>query len=373
MSDYLDALYTLPLHHFKSYLEFEEWILVNENDRWIVFEDSDAIEVAIPKNRQASDYQMYVDHVLKTLSFAQNREPDIVAEDILSYDLDVFVAKFELAKNITSVALRHADTILSELRRLFTYAVSAEIDPKPHFRVAPAKAKVYLDSFHFGHTIRGSFGYRIESKIRYSSPKQLTYWNEEAKFIRQPEQKAMERIITGLATTDQAASLDDASILIRGYDNGLNANMCTALLNLYDETQDEIEYSIKWAKKVTLPDKLRQFNRISIGRDHIRYLEEASEYLYYQDPKDTDVIGYVTDLSHKDNVDRNELGSGAITIQRLTPEGRSQKVYVEVDKHAHSKAVDAYRTSSTVGVKGILGYSRSKWRLSNPEHFRIIA
>ena len=41
MSDFLDVLYTLPLHQFKSYLEFEKWTLVNENDRWIVFEDSD--------------------------------------------------------------------------------------------------------------------------------------------------------------------------------------------------------------------------------------------------------------------------------------------------------------------------------------------
>lgn len=372
MKETKDLLYSLPLHHFKSYFELSNWTLVNENDRWIVYEDKDAIELAIPKNRQASDYGFNLNHFLKTLSFALDKEPEIVAEDILSFNLNVFVAAFEHATDITSITIRHADTVLTELRRLFTYAVSSEIDAKPYFRAAPSKANVYLDSFHFGHTIKGSFGYRIESKIRYASRKQLTYLDEKAKIVSQLEQKAMERVIKGLATTDQAARSGDVSVLVEGYTDGLNGNMCTALLNLYEETRDEIEYSIKWAKRVTLPDDLREFRRVSIGHDHIYYLEEASEHLYRQDPQHTDIVGYVTDLSHRNGPDRHELGAGAITIQRLTPEGRSQKVYVEVDKQAHSEAVEAYRTSRAVGVKGKLGYGRSKWRLSNPEHFRII-
>lgn len=372
MKETKDLLYSLPLHHFKSYFELGDWTIVNENDRWIVYEDKDAIELAIPKNRQASDYGYNLDHFIKTLSFILDKEPEIVAEDILSFNLNVFVATFEHATDTTSITIRHADAILTELRRLFTYAVSSEIDAKPYFRVAPSKANVYLDSFHFGHTIRGSFGYRIESKIRYASRKQLTYLDEKAKIVSQPEQKAMERVIKGLATTDQAARSGDVSVLAEGYTDGLNGNMCTALLNLYEETRDEIKYSIKWAKQVTLPDDLREFSTVSIGHDHIYCLEEASEYLYRQDPLHTDIVGYITDLSHKNGPDRNGLGAGFITIRRLTPDGCSQKVYVEVDKHAHSKAVDAYKSSSTVGVKGFLEYSRSKWRLTKPEHFRII-
>ena len=122
MSELAHRLYTLPLHHIKSYLELEKWTLVNENDRWIVFEDDDAVELAIPKKRQASDFTMYVDHMLKILSFAQDKEPDTVADDILTFDLDVLGTILNDSEGANSISMRSADAYFAELKQLLIFS-----------------------------------------------------------------------------------------------------------------------------------------------------------------------------------------------------------------------------------------------------------
>ncbi len=372
MSINQELVYKLPLHHIRSYLQLENWSIVNENERWLVFEDDGSIEIAIPKNTRAPDYHVYIDNAVRKLSSLMDKDSDAVADDILSFDLDVFSVTVDHAMDTSSIRLKHANTIVSELKRLFTFAASSAIEAKPYFRDAPQKAKDLLDHFRFGHTVRGSYGCRIECKIKTNQLTQFTLFGDGPEPVRPLERETMERIVKGLAATDKAAESGNVSLLMEGYDEGLNANMCTAILNLYDETQNSVDYSIKWSKKVKVPSDLRNVSKITISRSHLEYLEKASEHLYRQDPKHISIVGYVTDLSQM-GPDRDVLGDGAITIQRLTPEGRTQKVHVVVDEESHSKAVDAYRESKTVGVDGFLEYKSQKWRLMNPEKFRIVS
>jgi len=373
MSKIAHRLYTLPLHHFKSYLDLEKWNLVNENDRWIVYEDDDAIELAIPKKRQASDFTTYVDHMLKILSFAQDKEPDTVADDILTFDLDVFGTILDDSEVAKSISMRSADAYFAELKQLLIFSASSEEKRKPFFKTALQKARKVLDHFQFGHTVQSSFGYRIESKIKAGSHVQYDMFSDEPKPIVPHERKVMERIYNGLIATDRAVNTGDLSLLTKGFDSGLDANMCTAFLNMAGDRRDPIEYSCKWSRKIDVPEEMSATPKIVVKRDHLKYLEEASEYLYYQDPEHTDIIGLVNDLSIKKSSDSSEIGTGAITIERLTPEGRTQKVHTVVVGTSHLNAIDAYKARSTVGVKGNLVYKQSKWRLINPEELRILS
>lgn len=373
MTEIAHRLYTLPLHHFKSYLELEKWNLVNENDRWIVYEDDDAIELAIPKKRQASDFTMYVDHMLKILSFAQDKETDTVADDILTFDLDVFGTILDDSEGAKSISMRSADAYFAELKQLLIFSASSEEKREPFFKTALQKARKVLDHFQFGHTVQGSFGYRIESKLMADSHVQYDMFSDAPEPIVPRERKVMERIYKGLVATDRAVNTSDLSLLTEGFDSGLNANMCTALLNMAGERRDPIEYSFKWSRKIVVPEEMSATPKIVIKRDHLEYLEKASEYLYYQDPEHTDVIGLVNDLSIKNSTGENEIGTGAITIERLSPEGCTQKVHTVVDGISHLNAIEAYKTRSTVGVKGNLVYKKSKWRLVNPKELRILS
>ena len=373
MSEPANRLYTLPLHHFKSYLDLEKWNLVNENERWIVYEDDDAIELAIPKKRKASDFTMYVDHMLKILSFAQDKEPNIVADDILTFDLDVMGTIFDNSEGAKSISMRSADAYFSELKQLLMYSASSEEKREPCFKTALQKARKVLDHFQFGHTVQGSFGYRIESKIKADSLFQYVMFADDPEPIIPHERKVMQRIYNGLAATNRAVDTGDLSLLTEGFDSGFNANMCTALLNMAGDRREPIEYSFKWSRKIDVPDEMAGTPKIVVKRDHLEYLEEASEYLYFQHPEHTDIIGLVNDLSIKNSPNSGEIGTGAITIERLTPEGRTQKVHTVVDGTSHLNAIDAYKARSTVGIKGNLVYKQSKWRLTNPEELRIVS
>lgn len=373
MSEITERLYTLPLHHFKSYLDLEKWNLVNENDRWIVYEDDDAVELAIPKKRQASDFTMYIDHMIKILSFVQDKEPNTVADDILTFDLDVFGTILDESEGAKSISMRSADAYFAELKQLLIYSASSEEKKEPFFKNALQKARKVLDHFQFGHTVQGSFGYRIESKILADSHIQYSMFGDKPEPVIPYERKVMARIYKGLAATDRAVNTGDISLLTKGFDSGLNANMCTALLKMAGDGRNPIEYSFKWSKKIDAPEEMSATPKFVVKRDHLEYLEEASEYLYYQDPEHTNVIGLVNDLSIKNSPDENEIGTGVITIERLLPEGRTQKVHMIVDGNSHLNAIDAYKARSTVGVKGNLVYKNSKWRLTNPEELRILS
>lgn len=372
MSELAHRLYTLPLHHIKSYLELEKWTLVNENDRWIVFEDDDAVELAIPKKRQASDFTMYVDHMLKILSFAQDKEPDTVADDILTFDLDVLGTILNDSEGANSISMRSADAYFAELKQLLIFSASSEEKKEPFFRTALQKARKVLDHFQFGHTVQGSFGYRIESKIKADSHVQYELFADEPEPIVPHERKVIERIYKGLAATDRAVNTGDKSLLTEGYKSGLNANMCTAILNMAGGSNDTIEYIFKWSKKIPTSEEMQASSKIQIGRHHLEYLEDASEQLYRQNPACVSIEGLVTDLSSKGDPESEELDGRSITIQRITPEGRSQKVNVVLDKDAYLAAIRAHRDWKTVGVQGYLEYKSSKWRLTNPEEFKIL-
>lgn len=373
MNAIIDSLYMLPLHHFKSYLEYEEdWALVNENDLWIVYEDSDAIELAIPKNRLASDYKMNIDHALKTLSFAKDKEPVAVADDILSYELDILGAIWDESDNATSISMRSADAYFVELKQLLIFSASSEEKKEPFFRKALQKARKVLDHFHFGHTVRSSFGYRIESKIMADSHVQYSMFGDKPEPIIPYERKVIERIYKGLAATDRAVNTGNISLLTEGFDSGLNANMCTALLNMAGDGHDPIEYSFRWSKKITVSDELAASPKIKISRAHLEYLEAASEQLYRQNPSCVSIEGLVTDLSSKGDPESEEMDSRSVTIQRLTPEGRSQRVNVVLGRDAYLAAIKAHREWKTVAVQGYLDYRGSKWRLRKPEGFKIL-
>ena len=190
MSNESQKLCKLPLHHIRSYLELEEWSLVNENARWLVYENKNSAEIALPKNTKAPDYHVYVGHILKKLSRTQDKDPESVADDILSYDLDIFGVIVDRTEYISSIPMRNATVVFSELRQLISYSATSDLKAEPYFKNIPEKARKMLDHFQFGHTVRGSFGYRIESKIKIEPLVQLKLFDQEPETVRTPRKES---------------------------------------------------------------------------------------------------------------------------------------------------------------------------------------
>ena len=81
------------------------------------------------------------------------------------------------------------------------------------------EAKNMLDHFKFGHTFRGSFGYRIESRFKGDSHTQLNMFvdQDDPEPIVPDERKVLQRIYRGLTATSEAVTKDDMTIISDGY------------------------------------------------------------------------------------------------------------------------------------------------------------
>ena len=361
MSEAKDLLYTVPLYCFQAYLEREDWTLVNENDHWLVFEDNDDVELAIPKNSHASDYPMYIDHVIKTLTFVTNKTPDSVANDILRHDRDIFDTRFTESVDLTSISLRSAFKIIAGLRQLFICATDSEKrESKPFYHRTGTNPGRVFDGVRFGHTFAGSFGYSVESPV-----------NTQTDMFESPlQRRVMERIMRGLATTANAVELQDEQPLVDGYETGFSANMCDAILGMTSDYDETIEYSIRWSKKRPASADVQPIQSVSIQRDHFEILEMASTRLKEVQPEFVTVEGHIVSLSSPTDPQSDDHVDRRATVVWYLEEQQSRRVAVALSKKDYLDAIEAHKQGRLVSVKGhILGTKR---QLTEPRDFTII-
>lgn len=376
-----DSVYNLPLGHITSYLKSEGWELVSDNERWYVFEgcediDGDPFEIVLPKNINAPDYRTYVQHTVNILSSLKDKAPQTIADDILLYDRDVLMIRILENVDTTSIPIHLASKQIPALKQLIAHAASLEQDEnddKSHFQTA-STADEMVRHYRFGHTFSGSFGYRIESPIKGSVHFQRDMFKDKPIAILPPERRIMERIIKGLATTEEAVKLRDVKPLIKGGDKGFNAKMCDAILKMSDEQKEPIEYRIKWSNKIHVSNDLKHVKIVRMQRRHFEYLETASKQMKVKElePESVTIEGRIIDLHSSDDPKSEEARDRSITVQWHQGRGRPRNVRITLQKDDYIKAIQAHGDWKIISVDGIMQRKGSQWQLSEPREFKIL-
>ena len=378
-----DSVYNLPLGHITSYLESEGWELVSDNERWYVFEgcediEGDPFEIVLPKNINAPDYPMYVQHTIKILSSLMDKTPEKITNDILFYDWDILMVRMTENVDATSIPIHLAAKQIPALKQLIAYAASSEQDAKTYFDNSASGNKM-LKHYRFGHTFASSFGYRIKSLVGdkkrfHQEPRQMDLFEEdESEVILPPSRRVMERIIRGLTATEEAVERRDAEPLIDGYAEGFNANMCDVILRISDSQKVPIEYSIKWSNKIIASDDVKNASNIHIRRRHFEYLETASEQLKILKPKFRTIHGLVIGLSSSGDPLSEDIIDRSVLVKWDPPgRGRSRKIRINLEKNDYIKAHQAHLAWDTISVNGVMQRKGSKWQLSEPREFKIL-
>lgn len=375
------SVYNLPLGHITSYLKSEGWELVSDNERWYVFEgcediDGEPFEIVLPKNINAPDYRTYVQHTVKILSSLTDKAPQTIADDILLYDRDILMIRILENVDTTSIPIHLAAKQIPALKQLIAYAASLEQDDenakKPYFIQTAPTAGEMVKHYRFGHTFFGSFGYRIESPIKGNVHFQRDMFQDESTAILPLERRIMERIIKGLAATEEAVKLRDVKPLINGWDKGFNANMCDAILKMSDEQKEPIEYRIKWSNKIHVSNDLKHVKRVYIQKRHFEYLETASKQLKEQAPESVTIEGRIIDLHSSDDPKSEDAKDRSITVQWYQRQGRPRNVRITLQKDNYIKAIQAHGDWKIISVNGNLQRKGSKWQLSEPREFKIL-
>ena len=134
----------------------------------VFFRDKSPDQVEIFFDRKASKEtkRKEVFFALKTISEFYEREIADVSNDIRSLTYDQITSKIpeEYILNET-IQLRIASKYINQMKGFLASSATTEITGERNFKRTRKEALEYAEQCQFGHTFRGSFGFRIESPV----------------------------------------------------------------------------------------------------------------------------------------------------------------------------------------------------------------
>lgn len=380
------TLYDIPIANIITFLDAEGWNRVeDDNERWFVYEGQadaagDSFEIVLPKNSRSPGYPVYVMHTIEILSSLADKSHEFVLQEIQSVCRDVLLVRVDNSADARSVPMNLVAKQIPNLKQLVAYAACSEKSQRAHYRDS-SQGKAMAEHFRFGHTVAGSFGYRVESTIGekilfHEDSEQLRqleiFVDQEIEEVPPLERRVMERIVRGLAATAETANVENVAPLVDGYYSGFNANMCHALLEISKGHEETIEYNVSWSKKFPVPLDVAQHSNIRIDRTHFDYLRDARKILMAEEPEKISVEGRVTALSSEDDPRSDDAEHRSIIVRVTSGRFKSRKLRIALGKRAYERADKAHMDWNTISVTGVMRQIGANWHLSDPNDFRVI-
>lgn len=378
--------YDIPIANITTFLDEEGWNLEQEGDnRWYVFSgeedsDNDSFEIVLPKTTRSPEYPLYVMHMIEILSSLADKSHELIVRDIQNVCRDVLLVRVDDRAGTTSIPMDLAAKQIPKLKQLVAYAACSEKTQKAHYRNS-SQGKAMAEHFRFGHTVAGSFGYRVESAVGekvlfqedHNQLRQMEIFEDQEIEEAPPlERRVLERIIRGLTATAKTVEVRDTKPLVDGYFSGFNANMCQALLEICKAHDEPIEYHVSWSKKIPIPQDIEQQSRIRIDRTHFDYLNAASHKLKETKPEKISIEGRVTALSSEDDPRSEDVEDRSVIVRVTSGRFKSRKLRIALGKRDYERADKAHMHWNTISVTGVMRQIGSHWHLNDPNDFKVI-
>jgi len=337
--------------------------------------------VALNRDPSYPDTYRRIADVVNTLSQVEERPPDEIARAIAAVDADVML--WRLPEDQTagaSVSLDLAVHWVQRLRDVVAYAACAEQDPRPYFVKATGIGTQHVRHCRFGHTVPGSFAFRVESPLPpYTARVQpvLDPILETAPFPR----RVVERITRGLLIVRDAVLSGDPEPLVRGYRLGLNANLCETLREMLEATGDSgLACDVRWSRSWQPSPELSEPTPIRLEYRAAQFLDAGSRGLRQPERAQARPIrGRVVQLRAEGELESEEFEPDqvseegpTITVLASTDDLRTLRVRVSLPVAEYRQACDAHRDGREVEVSGRLEKLGKFWTLSGARDFRVL-
>jgi len=375
--DYKSLYKSVSLSSISKYLECNGWEIDNscQNKNVIVFGSEDGCTIVLPSRESFIDFYPKIVDAINTLSVLENRDVDDILNDIINLDVDILELRIvsEFAKK-GSIPLKFAADFVSGIKNLVISSACTEENPRPYYINPTQSSLSYGDIFRFGQTNIGSFIITIESspiigdcglQIKVNDDCTLS---EDIPFQR----RIMRRIQKALYQVEHFSDHANIDEFIKtAFEDGINANMCDAILDL--KTVDEsvtIESCFKLSKLVRSCDNIPE--RIVLSNNSFHIIEAISKA--YRDIRKTEEVtieGKIRSLT-VGNIANSENVNGYVTIQ-FEYEGKKRNVKTYLEGDDYKVACDAHKDQRKITVKGILDKTSKSWYLDLPRNFRIVS
>jgi hypothetical protein len=254
-----ERILALSPYDVAAYLRAHRWVGVPDaDDRAQVFTyRGDGVyvgaEVLVPLASSLADYGMRMTETLQTLAHVEARSLPAVLDDLRSTGVDTYRFRW-IDPNLPpgEIPLLSAARLMDGVREMMATAALSAVSPRSFYAQGrhPAEVSQFLREAHVTAAHAGSYVITVTSAVPPRMPlahSAAAPGNEEDAFGR----RAMTRLATGLQALESllralatGETLPDLTPYIA---NGLNANLCDALINMLTEGAQQIEATASWS------------------------------------------------------------------------------------------------------------------------------
>jgi hypothetical protein len=366
----------VSLNNFIEYLKGNGWSLINDfpNPNVFVYSrivpDSEPISLLLPAKESFTDYRQRIHSALGILSNMENRSIDLIVKDINNYESGSDKLEIRIISSFAengSIPLSYASNLIKGLKNLIVSAAYTEENPQRVFKRASQRAQSYSDFFKLGQTAHGSYIVTVESGSLINDDIEIAIEDNTA--VTEPfSRRVMKRIHRSIHQIESFNIAENklTDLVESGYTEGINANICDALLSLYDENESvKLESKIKYSKIVENKEELPETITLNSSDYHI--IKAIAEALRERQPEDVEIEGYISKLSSN-----SELTHGVINII-TTHENKKHSVKLELDEDDYIRACDAHKNKKQVKIIGVVDTSGKTWEVVSLKKFQILS
>lgn len=316
-----------------SWLANHDWERVSQNPQRPALWALGARELLQPTLRNASDYELRVSQMLRSLASWSERSVEALAEEMIHEGSDVTEWRANgLHARDFSVPLDDGFTLVQSVRSAFVAAANAAIQRRGYFGHSTLKAaREHAQVVRMGQTRRGSYVVPIISRVPGVTEQDDEHQGRlDVDVSAQPfERRVMAQLADGLRAINELAVQGDREPTMRELNerigSGVSHELCAALERMLNAPSfGDIDVSFSWARRAAShPD----IARVTFPK------------------KSGTVIGHMAEKLRGSDVIAEQILTGSVTHTKLKP-GESEgtiKVHAQIGTSARTVTVPLSR------------------------------
>jgi len=331
-------------------------------------DDGEPFQIVLPASDTAADFIDRAHDALTTLAGVEDRDELAVAREVRRPGLDHLSVRFEGKQSEDGTLPLHvASNLIRRTEQLIIAAAAAEERPVPAYGRATRLATQHAESCRFGQTSLGSFVIHVGCPTQSLGQQAIG-----APFPR----RVTNRLMRGLKRVGFAVLSGTPAAFVGGHTDGLNANVCEALLEIHRAAPDlTVGFSVGFSH--TVPFEQDLLGEVVLRDRAFELLEAAAKDMRGATGLgEREIEGDIVRLAANDVTDGDEDdepvdGERTATL-RFVEKGRRQHALLQLEIEEYRVACNAHRDGQRVSVTGTLERLGRRWHVIGIKQFRAL-
>lgn len=357
-------------HDIVAYLRARRWREREYHEgQYAVWErkiDGEAVEILLPLNNAYRDYDTRIAEVLRTLEAVEQRSQLDILFDLrtVTHDVTRISADGEALIDGT-ISLQGGAQFVACVQRLVLAAASGAVQPRSVYGASfPEAAAAFVQQVRIG-IVHGSFTVAVCMPIA-AEAQQVRISSQEMSFARRVTLQLIQTLHTLSDAADRARRNETLEPLLEVAPGGVSADLCEALIGLYEGSQaEQIRFSVTWSP--LRPPPAGTVSDVTLPAGVVPVLQETVRVLYATAPReDVTVQGFVVRLEPA-----THASQGRATIHGLF-DGAFRSIVCDLAGEDYRRTLHAYERRQMIRCTGDLVREGETYVLRNPHAVAIL-